>query len=201
MLRASPGLRPVAIFEELMRRHPELGEDIRRTLERRIRVWRAVHGEEREVIHELNVESYRRRQAINRKRGPARRNTQQRQIPSKQTPLLIYAPRQSKNPPCAQQNIQRSSTNLATGLSSCLSRVPHQDCPATRATGTSGSMLNISKAKLLSHPIPIPDIGLQRGFSTFWHSVQATVRKARDALLEAEKLFASLSQRAFRGEL
>jgi len=50
MLRAAPGLRPVAIFEEMMRRHPELGEGIRRTLERRIRAWRAVHGEEREVI-------------------------------------------------------------------------------------------------------------------------------------------------------
>lgn len=50
MLRAAPGLRPVAIFEEMMRRHPEFGEGIRRTLERRIRAWRAVHGEEREVI-------------------------------------------------------------------------------------------------------------------------------------------------------
>ena len=50
MLQAAPGLRPVAIFEEMVRRHPELGEGIRRTLERRIRAWRAVHGEEREVI-------------------------------------------------------------------------------------------------------------------------------------------------------
>ncbi len=50
MLRAAPGLRPVAIFEEMMRRHPELGEGIRRTLERRIRSWRAQHGAEQEVI-------------------------------------------------------------------------------------------------------------------------------------------------------
>jgi hypothetical protein len=50
MLVASPGLRPVAIFEELMRRHPELGAGVRRTLERRIRQWRALHGPEREVI-------------------------------------------------------------------------------------------------------------------------------------------------------
>jgi hypothetical protein len=50
MLQAAPGLRPVAIFEEMMRRHPDLGEGIRRTLERRIRAWRAVHGAEREVI-------------------------------------------------------------------------------------------------------------------------------------------------------
>ncbi len=34
----------------MLRRHPELGGGIRRTLERRIRSWRAVHGEEQEVI-------------------------------------------------------------------------------------------------------------------------------------------------------
>ena len=50
LLTAAPGIRPVAIFEEMMRRHPELGSGIRRTLERRIRAWRAVHGKEQEVM-------------------------------------------------------------------------------------------------------------------------------------------------------
>ena len=50
MLKAAPGLRAIAIFEEMMRRHPELGGGIRRTLERRIRAWRALHGAAREVI-------------------------------------------------------------------------------------------------------------------------------------------------------
>ena len=50
LLKAAPGIRPVAIFEEMTRRHPELNEGVRRTLERRIRAWRAVHGEEQEVI-------------------------------------------------------------------------------------------------------------------------------------------------------
>ncbi len=50
MLAAAPGLRPIAVFEEMVRRHPELGHGIRRTLERRIRAWRALHGAEREVI-------------------------------------------------------------------------------------------------------------------------------------------------------
>ena len=50
ILKAAPGLRPVAIFEEILRRHPELGAGVRRTLERRIRGWRAVHGPEQEVI-------------------------------------------------------------------------------------------------------------------------------------------------------
>ena len=50
ILQAAPSLRPVAIFEEIVRRHPELGAGIRRTLERRIRSWRALHGPEQEVI-------------------------------------------------------------------------------------------------------------------------------------------------------
>jgi transposase InsO family protein len=50
LLQAAPGLRPVAIFEEMLRRHPELGGGIRRTLERRIRSWRALHGPAQEVI-------------------------------------------------------------------------------------------------------------------------------------------------------
>lgn len=50
MLMEAPGIRAVAVFEEMMRRHGELGQGIRRTIERRIRAWRAVHGEEQEVI-------------------------------------------------------------------------------------------------------------------------------------------------------
>ena len=50
LLAAAPGLRAVAIFEEMRRRHPDLAPGIRRTLERRIRTWRALHGPDREVI-------------------------------------------------------------------------------------------------------------------------------------------------------
>jgi hypothetical protein len=50
MLEAAPDLRPVAIFEELLRRHPELAPGVRRTLERRILQWRALNGPERDVI-------------------------------------------------------------------------------------------------------------------------------------------------------
>ena len=50
LLKAAPGLRAIAIFEEMQRRHPELAPSVRRTLERRIRSWRAVHGAERDVI-------------------------------------------------------------------------------------------------------------------------------------------------------
>ena len=50
MLTAAPGLRAVAIFEEMQRRHPHLPAGARRTLERRIRSWRARHGADQEVI-------------------------------------------------------------------------------------------------------------------------------------------------------
>lgn len=50
LLQSSPGIRPIAIFEEMQRRHPELPDHVRRTLERRIRSWRALNGPPQEVI-------------------------------------------------------------------------------------------------------------------------------------------------------
>ena len=50
MLQSAPGLRRVAVFEEMLRRHPDLAPGVRRTLERRVRHWQALHGPEREVI-------------------------------------------------------------------------------------------------------------------------------------------------------
>ena len=39
MLEAAPGLRAVAVFEEISRRHPETAPSVRRTLERRVAQW------------------------------------------------------------------------------------------------------------------------------------------------------------------
>jgi len=50
MLEGAPGIRAVAVLGELVRRHPDLGEGVRRTLERRIRTWRALNGPDRDVI-------------------------------------------------------------------------------------------------------------------------------------------------------
>ena len=41
MLIGAPTVRPIAIFEELQRRHPQLHASVRRTLERRIRAYLA----------------------------------------------------------------------------------------------------------------------------------------------------------------
>jgi transposase InsO family protein len=50
MLEAAPGIRAVAIFEEVCRRHPEIATGVRRTLERRVAQWRALSGPSRDVI-------------------------------------------------------------------------------------------------------------------------------------------------------
>ncbi|MBF0140758.1 MAG: restriction endonuclease subunit S [Magnetococcales bacterium] len=70
-----------------------------------------------------------------------------------------------------------------------------------RATGTSGSMLNISKEKLLETTFPSPPIALQRQFSSlYWRERTASDRRHQVSMV-TETLFSSLTQRAFRGEL
>lgn len=54
LLQSTPDLRPIAVFEEMLRRHPDLAPGVRRTLERRVRHWQALHGPEREVIFRQN---------------------------------------------------------------------------------------------------------------------------------------------------
>jgi len=51
LLTAAPGLRPITLFDELARRHPDrIGPSFRRTLERRVADWKALHGSNRNVI-------------------------------------------------------------------------------------------------------------------------------------------------------
>ena len=77
----------------------------------------------------------------------------------------------------------------------------YRDLLTKQATGTSGSMLNISQGKLLDMNAPIPDIETQRKFSDLiWQSIQVSTRIQENSK-ESENLFNSLLQRAFRGEL
>jgi hypothetical protein len=50
LLETAPGLRPVSIMTEMLRRHRDFPAATRRTLERRVRTWQALHGPERDVI-------------------------------------------------------------------------------------------------------------------------------------------------------
>ena len=50
LLEAEPGLQGRTLFEELQRRHGDrFGEGILRTLQRRVRAWRAEHGSDKEI--------------------------------------------------------------------------------------------------------------------------------------------------------
>jgi type I restriction enzyme, S subunit len=77
----------------------------------------------------------------------------------------------------------------------------YRDLLTKQATGTSGSMLNISQGKLLDMDAPIPDINTQRKFSDLiWKSIKVSTWMQENRK-ESENLFNSLLQRAFRGEL
>src|ERR1700686_4501010 len=50
ILKSAPGIRAIAVLEEIRLHHPEIAAGIRRTLERRMRTWRALVGPELDVI-------------------------------------------------------------------------------------------------------------------------------------------------------
>jgi type I restriction enzyme, S subunit len=70
-----------------------------------------------------------------------------------------------------------------------------------RATGTSGSTKNISKAKLMTIPIPLPPPDVQRKFGEFAMAQHRLHAQRRNGVSSALDLFGSLVQRAFHGEL
>lgn len=83
-----------------------------------------------------------------------------------------------------------------------LARSPYfRDQLIQRATGSSGSMKNIGKAKMLEIPVPYPPYTLQQRFSDIAKQVQKTARCSARASQNAETLFSALQQRAFSGEL
>jgi type I restriction enzyme S subunit len=72
---------------------------------------------------------------------------------------------------------------------------------SVRATGTGGSMKNISKPKVLSLPVPMPPVRLQRGFAERVAEVRGLEAAQAQSRLRLDALFASLLDRAFKGEL
>ena len=69
------------------------------------------------------------------------------------------------------------------------------------AGGSSGSMPNISKGRLLELDIELPPFSLQQIYSTRIQSIEALKTAHRKSLAELDTLFASLQHRAFAGEL
>ena len=72
---------------------------------------------------------------------------------------------------------------------------------ADMASGTSGSMKNISKEQAATLPILIPPFALQEKFSQIVHKSERFRTQQREAERQAEHLFQTLLHRAFRGEL
>ena len=70
-----------------------------------------------------------------------------------------------------------------------------------RATGTSGSMKNISQAKTLSIRTILPPLPLQEEFARRIEAVKQLKTTHRESLSHLDTLFSSLQYRAFRGEL
>jgi len=56
MLKAAPQLQPKTLFEELQERYPGKYVKVLRTLQRRVRAWKALHGEAKTVMFELRHE-------------------------------------------------------------------------------------------------------------------------------------------------
>jgi type I restriction enzyme S subunit len=76
-----------------------------------------------------------------------------------------------------------------------------RDEVSRRATGSSGSMKNISKDKVLSIEVGQPPIEMQREFSRRVRIARGMRTKVTEHLAELEALFASLQSRAFAGAL
>lgn len=72
---------------------------------------------------------------------------------------------------------------------------------ARKAHGTSGSMLNISQAKLLETFAPVPEKSLQERFAKIVWQIFDLQNKYNSAFNEANTMFNSLMQRAFKGQL
>jgi type I restriction enzyme S subunit len=70
-----------------------------------------------------------------------------------------------------------------------------------RATGTSGSMKNISQQKLLGISTVLPPLPLQRQFAKCLIGVEKLKVVQQRCLAELDALFATLQDRAFRGAL
>lgn len=56
LLRASPKLQPMTLYELLQERYPGKYPQVLRTLQRRVQAWKALHGDAKEVMFELRHE-------------------------------------------------------------------------------------------------------------------------------------------------
>lgn len=99
-------------------------------------------------------------------------------------------------------NIKTDSSVLLPEFLNCLIWEPKfKETLTSQATGTSGSMLNISKGKFEATDAIFPSISIQYRFRAVYWKMQKTIISLNHFLDESEYSFSSLSQRAFSGHL
>lgn len=86
-------------------------------------------------------------------------------------------------------------------FSSVLSNSSFRTIISNRASGTSGSMMNISKSKLLDLAIILPPLEKQSKYETIKRGIDKQKSIMKKQLIQLETNFNALLQRAFKGEL
>ncbi len=76
-----------------------------------------------------------------------------------------------------------------------------RDSIRRNASGTSGSMKNISQKQFMSLKINIPNILIQKKFASIVEEIEAQKKLMEESLHEMENNFSALMKKAFRGEL
>lgn len=94
-----------------------------------------------------------------------------------------------------------NDTLLPEFLNYLISEPRFKEKLTSQATGTSGSMLNISKAKFEATNAIFPDYLLQSKFRAIFWKTQGMIENLNCSLEGSERAFSSLSQRAFSGQL
>lgn len=82
---------------------------------------------------------------------------------------------------------------------SCLESKAFQRVMAQRTKGGAVQGINLGDLKQIS--VPMAPVKLRRSYAKFWSKTQSAQTALKAGLMEAEAFFASLTQRAFRGEL
>ena len=90
---------------------------------------------------------------------------------------------------------------IATYMKFALSAKSIRAALSGMATGTSGSMYNISMEKLRSLMLPVPPIDLQNKFADFVEAADKSKFEMKEQLEKLEQNYKSLMQMCFRGEI
>lgn len=99
------------------------------------------------------------------------------------------------------QSVKTSNEHSVLWLSYAIGQSSFMSSISRVATGTSGSMKNVSQKKFLNLEIINPPIELQNQFAEKIALIEQQKELAKQELQESEDLFNSLLQKAFKGEL